>query len=51
MVCGDHGMADLGGHGGATHSEIMTSALIMSDLLDNSTTSKISNPKLVFYQI
>ena len=36
FVCGDHGMSDGGGHGGASHSEIMTSGLLISSLFNQS---------------
>ncbi|KAK7082709.1 hypothetical protein SK128_014259 [Halocaridina rubra] len=31
LVCGDHGMSDAGGHGGSSHSETTTSALLFSN--------------------
>ncbi|KAK3865392.1 hypothetical protein Pcinc_028996 [Petrolisthes cinctipes] len=31
VVCGDHGMSDAGGHGGSSHSEVTTSALLLSN--------------------
>ena len=37
-------MADIGGHGGASHSEIWTAGLVMSDELDKSSLSDTSLP-------
>ncbi|XP_066942759.1 GPI ethanolamine phosphate transferase 2-like [Macrobrachium rosenbergii] len=31
LVCGDHGMSDAGGHGGSSHSEVTTSAMLFSN--------------------
>ena len=31
IVCGDHGMADQGGHGGVTHNEVSTPMIFLSD--------------------
>ncbi|XP_076035855.1 GPI ethanolamine phosphate transferase 2, catalytic subunit-like isoform X2 [Oratosquilla oratoria] len=32
MICGDHGMSDAGGHGGASASEVTTSLFFLSNL-------------------
>ena len=31
IVCGDHGMADQGGHGGVTPNEVSTPMLFITD--------------------
>lgn len=30
LVCGDHGMSDQGGHGGASDSEVLVPAVFLS---------------------
>ena len=35
MIVGDHGMADGGGHGGATQQEVLVPLVILSPLIHN----------------
>ncbi|XP_068232796.1 GPI ethanolamine phosphate transferase 2 [Palaemon carinicauda] len=47
LVCGDHGMSDAGGHGGSSHSEVTTSAMLFSDTFGKITRSKPREVKQV----
>ncbi|RXG61307.1 GPI ethanolamine phosphate transferase 2 [Armadillidium vulgare] len=48
LISGDHGMSDIGGHGGDSHSEIWTSVFVMSNLLDDPTTFSLPSSAVRF---
>ncbi|XP_042226776.1 GPI ethanolamine phosphate transferase 2-like isoform X2 [Homarus americanus] len=47
VVCGDHGMSDAGGHGGSSHSEVTTSALLFSNIFGKKIPYKVREAKQV----
>ncbi|XP_071551916.1 GPI ethanolamine phosphate transferase 2-like isoform X2 [Panulirus ornatus] len=47
LLCGDHGMSDAGGHGGSSHSEVTTSALLFSNTFDKQISGKVREVKQV----
>ncbi|XP_042892631.1 GPI ethanolamine phosphate transferase 2-like [Penaeus japonicus] len=46
-ICGDHGMSDAGGHGGSSHSEVTTSAVLLSNTFGKFSPSKTREVKQV----
>lgn len=46
-ICGDHGMSDAGGHGGSSHSEVTTSAVLLSNTFGKFSPGKTREVKQV----